>query len=76
MTEDRRPGASGIAETFRILPPSGRRSTTTALMVHHVTLFKLKPEVTPAKLEQIMMSTRMTLVKDSGNPQREVRQID
>ncbi len=32
-------------------------------MVHHVMLFKLKPEVTPAKLEQIMMSTRMSLLK-------------
>ncbi len=32
-------------------------------MVHHVTLYKLKPEVTPAKLEQLMMSTRMTLLK-------------
>jgi hypothetical protein len=32
-------------------------------MVHHVTLFKLKPEVTPAKLEQLMMATRMSLLK-------------
>jgi hypothetical protein len=32
-------------------------------MVHQVTLFKLKPEVTPAKLEQMMMSTRMSLLK-------------
>ena len=32
-------------------------------MVHHVTLYKLKPEVTPAKVEQLMMSTRMTLLK-------------
>lgn len=32
-------------------------------MVHHVTLYKLKPEVTLAKLEQLMMSTRMTLLK-------------
>ncbi|MEA3210246.1 MAG: hypothetical protein QOE70_3303 [Chthoniobacter sp.] len=32
-------------------------------MVHHITLFKLQPEVTPAKLEQIMMTTRMTLLK-------------
>lgn len=32
-------------------------------MVHHVTLYKLQPEVTPAKLEQLMMSTRMTLLK-------------
>jgi Stress responsive A/B Barrel Domain len=32
-------------------------------MVHRITLFKLKPEVTPAKLEGIMMSTRMSLLK-------------
>ena len=32
-------------------------------MVHHVTLFKLKPEVTPEKLERMMMTTRMSLLK-------------
>lgn len=32
-------------------------------MVHHVTLFKLKPEITPQKLEQMMMTTRMSLLK-------------
>jgi hypothetical protein len=32
-------------------------------MVHHVTLYQLPPEVTPAKLEQLMISTRMTLLK-------------
>lgn len=32
-------------------------------MVHHITLCKLQPEVTEAKLEQIMMSTRMSLLK-------------
>jgi hypothetical protein len=32
-------------------------------MVHHVTLFKLQPEVNSAKLEQLMFSTRMTLLK-------------
>ncbi len=32
-------------------------------MVHHVTLFKLHPSVTPAKLEQMMMTTRMSLLK-------------
>jgi hypothetical protein len=32
-------------------------------MVHHITLFKLKPEVTPEKLEQMMMTTRMSLLK-------------
>ena len=32
-------------------------------MVHHINLFKLKPEVTPQKLEQLMMTTRMSLLK-------------
>ena len=32
-------------------------------MVHHVSLFKLKPEVTPDQLEAMMMTTRMTLLK-------------
>ena len=32
-------------------------------MVHHVTLFKLKPEVTPEHLEKMMMATRMSLLK-------------
>ena len=32
-------------------------------MVHHIQLFKLRPEVTPAKLEEMMMNTRMSLLK-------------
>jgi hypothetical protein len=32
-------------------------------MVHNVTLYKLQAEVTPAKLEHLMVSTRMTLLK-------------
>ena len=32
-------------------------------MVHNVSLFKLKPEVTPAKIEEMMMTTRMSLLK-------------
>ncbi|MGA3170295.1 MAG: Dabb family protein [Chthoniobacteraceae bacterium] len=32
-------------------------------MIHHVELFKLRPEVTPAKLEEMMMNTRMSLLK-------------
>ncbi|MEP6671391.1 MAG: Dabb family protein [Chthoniobacter sp.] len=34
-------------------------------MVHHVTLYKLQPEVTPVKLESLMITTRMTLLKIS-----------
>ncbi len=32
-------------------------------MVHHITLFKLKPSVTPAKLEEMMMGARIQLLK-------------
>ena len=32
-------------------------------MVHHVVLYKLKPEVTPARVEAMMMNTRMQLLK-------------
>ena len=32
-------------------------------MIHHIELFKLRPEVTPAKLEEMMMNTRMSLLK-------------
>jgi len=32
-------------------------------MVHQITLFKLKPEVTPARIEEMMMNTRMHLLK-------------
>ena len=32
-------------------------------MVHHIVLFKLRPEVTPAKLEEMMMKTRINLLK-------------
>jgi hypothetical protein len=45
------------------LPPSVADLKTYAAMVHHVVLFKLKPEVTPAKVEQMMMNTRMNLLK-------------
>src|SRR5437016_4752580 len=32
-------------------------------MIHHVVLYKLKPEVTPARVEAMMMNTRMQLLK-------------
>lgn len=32
-------------------------------MVHRITLFKLQPEVTPAKLEEMMMTARIQLLK-------------
>jgi hypothetical protein len=33
------------------------------LMVHHIGLYKLKPEVTPARVEEMMMNARMQLLK-------------
>jgi hypothetical protein len=33
------------------------------LMVYHVVLYKLNPEVTPARVEQMMMNARMQLLK-------------
>ena len=33
------------------------------LMVHHIALYKLKPEVTPARVEEMMMNARMQLLK-------------
>jgi hypothetical protein len=32
-------------------------------MVHHIVLYKLKHEVTPARVEAMMMNTRMQLLK-------------
>ncbi len=32
-------------------------------MVHHIVLYKLKPEVTPARVETMMMNARMQLLK-------------
>jgi hypothetical protein len=33
------------------------------LMVHHLVLYKLKPEITPARIEEMMMNARMQLLK-------------
>ena len=32
-------------------------------MVHHIVLYRLKPEVTPARVEEMMMNARMQLLK-------------
>jgi len=43
---------------------SGRnRLIALASMIHHIVLYKLKPEVTPARVEEMMMNTRMQLLK-------------
>jgi len=33
------------------------------LMVHHIVLYRLKPEITPARVEEMMMNARMQLLK-------------
>jgi Stress responsive A/B Barrel Domain len=32
-------------------------------MIHHIVLYKLKPEVTPERVEVLLMQTRMQLLK-------------
>ena len=32
-------------------------------MIHHIVLYKLKPDVTPARIEEMMMNARMQLLK-------------
>jgi Stress responsive A/B Barrel Domain len=34
-----------------------------AFMIHHIVLYKLRPEVTPARVEAMMMNARMQLLK-------------
>ncbi len=65
------PSAAHIRARFVLRNPAADYSLprlvsprkTTRAMVHHILLFKLKPEVTPQKLEQMLLSTRMTLLK-------------
>jgi hypothetical protein len=38
---------------------------TITLMVHHIVLYKLNSEVTPARVEEMMMNARMQLLKIS-----------
>ncbi len=35
-------------------------------MIHHVVFFKLKPSVTPAKLDEMIIETRIRLLKIQG----------
>src|SRR4051812_41505054 len=67
-TPPSRPAAEDRAERTQFGPfPRLRRPpslpTTYPAMVHHVVLCKLTPEVTPARVEEMMMSTRMMLLK-------------
>ena len=56
------PGASK-PEQVSHLRPSRNRLIALASMIHHIVLYKLKPEVTPARVEEMMMNARMQLLK-------------
>jgi hypothetical protein len=43
--------------------PRRNRLIAKSAMVHHVVLYKLKPDVTPARVEEMMMNARMQLLK-------------
>ena len=60
--------AGGVDYTLRGGPVSRLRvpprpPNTFSPMVHHIVLYKLRPEVTPARIEEMMMNTRMQLLK-------------
>ena len=48
---------------FRTCTLAANRLIALASMIHHVVLYKLRPEVTPARVEEMMMNTRMQLLK-------------
>ncbi len=43
--------------------PRSNRLIALTFMIHHIVLYKLKPEVTPARVEEMMMNARMQLLK-------------
>ena len=45
------------------LHATGETPISFTLMVHHIVLYRLKPEVTPARVEEMMMNARMQLLK-------------
>lgn len=47
----------------RFLPPPSEDFYIHSPMLHQVTLYKLKPQIDPAELEDMMMATRMQLLK-------------
>jgi hypothetical protein len=48
---------------FRTCTLGANRLIALASMIHHVVLYKLRPEVTPARVEEMMMNARMQLLK-------------
>ena len=58
-------GSLNALRAQRILHLRGALETPISftLMVHHIVLYRLKHEVTPARVEEMMMNTRMQLLK-------------
>jgi hypothetical protein len=55
--------AATLRAWIRTCAPPWNRLIALAFMIHHVVLYKLKPEVTPARVEAMMMNARMQLLK-------------
>src|SRR5438874_11268071 len=57
-----RRGSTLPARRIRTCAPRSKHLIVLAFMIHHIALYKLKPEVTPARVEAMMMNTRMQLL--------------
>jgi hypothetical protein len=58
-----RPNKPTSPRPIRTCAPRWNRLIALACMIHHIVLYKLRPEVTPARVEEMMMNTRMQLLK-------------
>ena len=57
-------GRSGrLGARIRACVSRRNRLIALAFMIHHIVLYKLRPEVTPARVEAMMMNARMQLLK-------------
>jgi Stress responsive A/B Barrel Domain len=52
-----------IIQRIPTCAPHRNRLIAKSAMVHHIVLYKLKPDVTPARIEEMMMNARMQLLK-------------
>ena len=57
------PGTCFAAATHSHLHAPRETPISFTLMVHHIVLYRLKQEVTPARVEEMMMNARMQLLK-------------
>jgi hypothetical protein len=56
-------GVTFARPRIRTCAPHRNRLKALASMIHHIVLYKLKPDVTPARVEAMMMNARMQLLK-------------